>query len=241
METLYDTLKVSEDAPMEVIRAAYKTLASKSPPDKNPGDADAAAMMQKLNRAYEVLGDPEQRAQYDESIRRVRSPKSLYSEPPAPTAPPTATVVQRTAKPLGKFQQIWLPIILAVLSVKVLGAVGAIALVVVYYWLLPRKGTIISSLAGVVCGIVTTTIVTALLMNTSTNAPTVAHDEKSTTEAQSKEWWKEGSIQQQPATLPERDRFGGVLVEEPGRAVTRREGSEIDDLLKNAPPYQPKN
>lgn len=173
METLYDTLKVSEDAPMEVIRAAYKTLASKYHPDKNPGDADAAAMMQKLNRAYEVLGDPEQRAQYDESIWRVRSPKSLYSEPPAPTAPPTATVVQRAAKPLGKFQQIWLPIILAALSVKLLGAVGAIALVLVYYWLLPRKGGVIASVAGVLCGVAATTIVTGVLVNGAQNSSRV--------------------------------------------------------------------
>lgn len=51
METLYDTLQVKENAPPEIIRAAYKALSNMFHPDKNPGDEAAAGMMQRINAA----------------------------------------------------------------------------------------------------------------------------------------------------------------------------------------------
>jgi len=45
LRTHYDNLKVSRDAPDNVIRAAYKTLSQKYHPDKNPGDERAAHVM----------------------------------------------------------------------------------------------------------------------------------------------------------------------------------------------------
>lgn len=38
----YDNLKVARNAPLEVIKAAYKTLSQKYHPDRNAGDAEAA-------------------------------------------------------------------------------------------------------------------------------------------------------------------------------------------------------
>lgn len=61
----YRVLKVSSDAPDEVIRAAYKVLASKYHPDKNPGNAQAARTMQHVNDAYALLSDPIRRSEYD--------------------------------------------------------------------------------------------------------------------------------------------------------------------------------
>lgn len=68
LHTHYDNLKVSRDAPDFVIRAAYKTLTQKYHPDKNT-DPDAARVMQVINRAYQVLSDPELRAEHDDWIR----------------------------------------------------------------------------------------------------------------------------------------------------------------------------
>lgn len=61
----YKILKISRDAPDEVIRAAYKVLASKYHPDKNPGDEISARIMQQINDAYALLSDPIQRSAYD--------------------------------------------------------------------------------------------------------------------------------------------------------------------------------
>lgn len=61
----YDSLNVTRDAPAEVIRAAYRSLSQKHHPDKNPGDRAAAQVMMRLNAAYSVLADEEQRRRYD--------------------------------------------------------------------------------------------------------------------------------------------------------------------------------
>ena len=72
----YKTLKISRDAPDEVIRAAYKVLASKYHPDKNPGDEASARMMQHINDAYALLSDPIRRNEYDRK-------STSGTEPPA--------------------------------------------------------------------------------------------------------------------------------------------------------------
>lgn len=65
--THYDNLKVSRNAPPEVIRAAYKALSQRYHPDKN-SSPDATRIMKILNEAYEVLGDAERRQRYDASL-----------------------------------------------------------------------------------------------------------------------------------------------------------------------------
>ena len=69
LRTHYDNLKVARDAPDAVIRAAYKVLAQKYHPDKNPGDARADRVMRIINQSYGVLSDSEQRKEHDEWIR----------------------------------------------------------------------------------------------------------------------------------------------------------------------------
>lgn len=56
----YERLKVTQDAPVEVIRAAYRALAQAL-----PDDAHREAQMLALNTAYETLMDPELRQGYD--------------------------------------------------------------------------------------------------------------------------------------------------------------------------------
>ena len=61
----YDTLKVSRDAPVEVIQGAYRSLARKYHPDVAGGSPEGEARMKAINEAYEVLSDPAKRAAYD--------------------------------------------------------------------------------------------------------------------------------------------------------------------------------
>jgi hypothetical protein len=68
IHTHYDNLKVSRQAPQEVIRAAYKALSQKYHPDKNPGDEKASRIMAIVNTAYNVLSDPVRRKEHDEWI-----------------------------------------------------------------------------------------------------------------------------------------------------------------------------
>jgi len=76
--THYDILKITPDAPIEVIRAAYRVLSRKHHPDRNPEDPEAARSMALLNAAYAVLSDPRKRREYDERMRSVGS----ASQPP---------------------------------------------------------------------------------------------------------------------------------------------------------------
>ena len=58
----YKVLGVSPDASDEEIKRAYRRLAKQYHPDRNPGDAYAAQMMQKVNAAYEQIKNPEKAA-----------------------------------------------------------------------------------------------------------------------------------------------------------------------------------
>jgi molecular chaperone DnaJ len=60
----YETLGVSRDADKEEIKQAYRRLARKYHPDVNK-EAGAEERFKEINRAYEVLSEPEVRARYD--------------------------------------------------------------------------------------------------------------------------------------------------------------------------------
>jgi curved DNA-binding protein len=62
----YRTLGVSRDADEKEIKRAYRKLALKHHPDKNPDDSQAEERFKEINEAYEVLGDRDKRAKYDQ-------------------------------------------------------------------------------------------------------------------------------------------------------------------------------
>ncbi len=62
----YDVLGVSRSAGEADIKRAYRQLAMKYHPDRNPGDAAAEAKFKEVNEAYEVLKDPQKKAAYDQ-------------------------------------------------------------------------------------------------------------------------------------------------------------------------------
>lgn len=63
---LYDKLGVSPDAPFEQIKKAYRKLALKLHPDKNPDNPDAENQFKEVGAAFEVLGDEKKRKIYDD-------------------------------------------------------------------------------------------------------------------------------------------------------------------------------
>ena len=61
----YETLGVSRSASQDVIKRAYRKLAKKYHPDRNPNDPEAERRFKEVQQAYEILSNAESRAQYD--------------------------------------------------------------------------------------------------------------------------------------------------------------------------------
>ena len=66
MKDFYDILGVSKDATSDTIKKAYRKLALKYHPDKNPGNSEAEKSFKEAAEAYSILSDNQKRSQYDQ-------------------------------------------------------------------------------------------------------------------------------------------------------------------------------
>lgn len=65
MNDYYSILGISKNATQEEIKKAYRNLAFKYHPDRNPDDKRAEEKFKKISEAYDTLGDEKKRAEYD--------------------------------------------------------------------------------------------------------------------------------------------------------------------------------
>ncbi|OJD36799.1 uncharacterized protein BKCO1_900059 [Diplodia corticola] len=77
----YDALQVPPTASEIEIKKAYRKLAIKLHPDKNPGDESAHEKFQAIGEAYQVLSDKELRKQYDMHGKEGAVPHSGFEDP----------------------------------------------------------------------------------------------------------------------------------------------------------------
>jgi molecular chaperone DnaJ len=75
----YLVLGIEKASSEEEIKKAYRKLAVKFHPDKNPGDKTAEEQFKELGEAYEVLNDPQKRALYDQYGHAAFDRRSGYS------------------------------------------------------------------------------------------------------------------------------------------------------------------
>lgn len=72
----YEILEVTREETADGIKKSYRRLAVKFHPDKNPGDKAAEEKFKELGEAYEILGDAQKRAAYDQYGHAAFDPRS---------------------------------------------------------------------------------------------------------------------------------------------------------------------
>ena len=91
MNEYYRTLGVQPGASQDDLKKAYRALAKKYHPDLHPGDQEAETRFKEANEAYDVLGDPDKRKEYDakqQTAQRHQAPNKARSATRTPRGGP---------------------------------------------------------------------------------------------------------------------------------------------------------
>ena len=82
MKNYYKILQVDKDASPEIIKVAYKLLVKKNHPDLKEGEEkkEAEEKIKEINEAYDVLSNPEQKAEYDLNLINEFISQEQYNE-----------------------------------------------------------------------------------------------------------------------------------------------------------------
>lgn len=75
----YDILGVSKTASQEEIKKAYRVLSKKYHPDNNPNNEEARNKFDEVQEAYDTLGNPDKRKQYDIELENEGSKSNLFN------------------------------------------------------------------------------------------------------------------------------------------------------------------
>lgn len=95
MATLYDRLGVKPSATPDQLKVAWRRAARRWHPDRNPGNQEEATKrFQDIGFAYAILGDPHQRARYDETLRQETDGRA--------TSQPRGTASRRQTQAAGQ-------------------------------------------------------------------------------------------------------------------------------------------
>ncbi|NTW10656.1 MAG: J domain-containing protein [Chlorobiaceae bacterium] len=94
IQTHYDNLGVSRNAPEEVIKAAYRTMSKIHHPDLNPDSPESIKRMKSINESYDILHNPLKRKLYDEWLRQqdVQVGKKSEAPPQKPSWQPSQPI-----------------------------------------------------------------------------------------------------------------------------------------------------
>lgn len=74
----YKTLQIKKEASADDIKKAYRRLAKTSHPDLNPESKEAEEQFKEIAEAYQVLSDPDKRAQYDYFLKYSSPPPNMH-------------------------------------------------------------------------------------------------------------------------------------------------------------------
>ncbi len=103
----YGILAVSKNASPAEVKKAYYQLAKKHHPDRNPDDPKAAAAFQDIAEAYEVLGDPQKRSDYDQVFETTFTTYGNQGKSKSSKAKSGTWKYSRESDPLDLFNKIF--------------------------------------------------------------------------------------------------------------------------------------
>lgn len=151
----YEILKISQNATEREMKNSYKQLVKKYHPDLYVGDREfAEEKMKEINEAYDILSNPETKAEYDEYLHSLTQPAQPYTPPNSPQTNPTSEspepqpewsfsqfILEKISKLDTKRQlQLFIAILIFILSIFLINLIE-----VKYYLTKPNTNTTTSS------------------------------------------------------------------------------------------------